>query len=165
MVRWKIKSPNLFVMQEKIYAIVLVVFMAAISAYAFKEYTGEIQSLDESIPGLQMDDSSLIPDLRQDGGVTASKYTDRIILESGFLKSRKDDYRRKIVNLGMRVGLNSVKCKMDSTEMIPLLPLGTSLSVSEILIGLNWSKMIGGNVGLNFRFNFSGLPTIGNKER
>lgn len=135
--------------RKRIWAVALVGVTVAIVIYAYREYNRKAESLVTATPGYEVSDSLLLAELSGNEQLYTQKYTDKIVLVTGTIKSIDKTTSQVIITLGRSDDISSVKCQLDSTQVLPVLSEGVPAAVKGLFIGFNRDTLTGSDVTLS----------------
>jgi uncharacterized protein (DUF1330 family) len=139
--------------RKKIILLILLVAIAAVGWYAWKEYSRTNKDLQKVKPDYVLTAAEILNEYESNDTAATKKYNGKVIELSGNVKTlEKDEQGFYTVVLGEGNSLSSVRCSMDSShkEDAARLSAGTSTTVRCACTGFNKDEMgLGSDLILN----------------
>lgn len=136
---------------KKIILLVLVIVMAAVGFYAYREYNRTNKDLKNVTADFTMDAAALIASFEKDSSSANKKYVDRLIAVSGHVKAIDAQGNPVVIALGESGQMSSVQCSMDSAyaKDYKTIKEGDALTVKGMCTGGRTEELFGTDVILN----------------
>jgi hypothetical protein len=135
--------------RKKIVGFAFVIIIISISVYVYSEYNRKAKGLVSAVPDFEVSDTILVSQFLSNEELSNKRYFDKVILVTGTVKSIDKTNSQTIINLGNSVDLSSVKCQLDSTQVLSAIVNGSTVSLKGLFIGFNKDTLIGSDVTLN----------------
>jgi hypothetical protein len=135
--------------RKKIVFFALVIIIASVSVYIYSEYNRKVKGLVNAAPDFEVSDTVLVSQFLSNEELSNKRYFDKVILVIGTVKSIDKTNNQTIINLGSSADLSSVKCQLDSTQVLSTIVNGSTVSLKGLFIGFNKDTLIGSDVTLN----------------
>jgi uncharacterized protein (UPF0333 family) len=100
---------------KKVILFVLVILVAAVGFYAYKEYNRTNKDLKNSKADFVTEAAALIASFEKDSSSANEQYVDKLIAVSGNVKRIDANGNPVVIALGESGQMSSVQCSMDST--------------------------------------------------
>lgn len=136
-------------MKKLLIIILLLVLLAGVSIYAYKEYNRKVKSLVNAAPDFETYDTALIAEFISTEEQSNKKYSGKTILVTGNVTSLDTSSGQITISLGDNGNPYSVKCRLDSTQPTITTGIGSVISLKGLFIGFNKDTLIGSDVLLN----------------
>jgi hypothetical protein len=130
----------------------VVVVIAAVSIYAFREFNRTNPSLKDLNADYTAKATDLITEFEKDEKTSDKKYLDKVIEVSGQVKEIKQDERGfYTIALGDTTDMSSVRCSMDSlySDQAKSLSAGQPVIIKGVCTGFNEDELLGSDIILN----------------
>ena len=136
---------------KKVVLLVLVIVIAAVGFYAYKEYNRTNQDLKNSKADFTLEATALIAAFEKDSSSANKQYVDKLIAVTGHVKSIDAQGNPVVIALGERGQMSSVQCSMDSTYATEYKAIkeGDQLTIKGICTGGRTEDLFGTDVILN----------------
>ena len=135
---------------KKIILLVLVIVIAAVGFYAYKEFNRTNKDLKNVKADFTMEAPALIASFEKDSS-SAKKYVDKLIAVSGNVKTIDAQGNPVVIALGEPGQMSSVQCSMDSTYAAEYKAIkeGDHLTIKGMCTGGRTEELFGTDVILN----------------
>lgn len=130
----------------------VVVIIAAVGIYAFREFNRTNPSLKDLKADYTVKATDLITEFEKDEKSSDQKYLDKVIEVSGQVKEIKQDEKGfYTVALGDTTDMSSVRCSLDSLygKEAKLLTTGQPVVIKGVCTGFNEDELLGSDIILN----------------
>jgi uncharacterized protein (UPF0333 family) len=136
---------------KKVILFVLVILVAAVGFYAYKEYNRTNKDLKNSKADFVTEAAALIASFEKDSSSANEQYVDKLIAVSGNVKRIDANGNPVVIALGESGQMSSVQCSMDSTYVTEYKTIkeGDHLTIKGMCTGGRTEELFGTDVILN----------------
>ena len=136
---------------KKIILLVLVIIVAGIAFYAYREFNRTNEDLKNKKAEFTTEAAALIAAFEKDSSSAGKQYIDKVVAVTGSVKSIDRNGNPVVLALGEGGQMSSVQCSMDSTYNTEYAQIkeGDPLKVKGICTGAITQDIFGTDVKLN----------------
>ena len=136
---------------KRVILLILVIVIAAVGFYAYKEYNRTNQDLKNSRPDFTLEATALITAFEKDSLSANKQYVDKLVAVTGHVKSIDAQDNPVVIALGEAGQMSSVQCSMDSSyaEEYKAIREGDQLTIKGMCTGGRTEDLFGTDVILN----------------
>lgn len=136
---------------KKIVLFILVIVIAAVGFYAYKEFNRTNKDLKNSKADFTLEAAALIAAFEKDSSSANKQYVDKLIAVTGHVKSIDAQSNPVVIALGESGQMSSIQCSMDSAyaNEYKAIKEGDQLSLKGMCTGGRTEDLFGTDVILN----------------
>ena len=139
--------------RKKIIWIIVLLVVAAVGVYGYKEYTRTNKDISKTKPDFTLAASQLIRDFEANDSLSAKKFNGKVLELKGLLRSvERDEAGFYTLVMGDSTSISSVRCSIDSTyhSNASRVIINSSIIVRGVCTGYNRDDLgLGSDVILN----------------